>query len=296
MKKQLFILLSAFTVGSAMSQKAWVEPDPINPNDSITVWVDLNKCADFGGPVMAGTTDDLYMWTWSPREHAVGHPLHNGTWGASNEALKLQKAGNGLVYYRMIPTSFYEVTAAQVYGSPIKLLVKKKNGSDDCGGQECKTEDLEIKIEAPKTGPKKLYSFPGLKTKDTLSITPNDVITIFYDNNLETTDSLKGRNDFYCIVKARIGTGVEEFAFYVDGDNIKAADRDIAGKLPQMKMKDYGNGKFGFSFIPNKLMAGANTQGKQILSIKYKIVRGYIRKQYDWVAESPEYWFNTVCQ
>lgn len=279
----------------SMAQKAWVEPDPINPNDSITIWVDLNKCLDFGGPALATTTDDIYMWTWSPYEHKLGHPLHNGTWGASNEALKMRNDGNGLVYFRMVPTQFYEVSAGSIYANPIKLLVKKKNGSDDCGGSECKTEDLEIKITAPATGPRKLYCFPNLKTKDTLSINSSDAITIFYDRNLETNDTLKDKEDFYCVVKARTGLTETDFVFYVNGDEIKAADRDIAGKVPQMKMKNYGGGKFGLSFIPSKFFSGVNPSNQKILSIKYKVMRGYIRKQYDWVEESPEYWFNTVC-
>lgn len=298
MKSLKQILLSGFTAISAttlLGQAAWVEPDPINPNDSITVWVDLNKCTFGAAPTLASTTDDLYMWTWSPKEHPVGHPLHNGTWGASNDALKVQKAGNGVVFYRMVPTAFYGVTASQIYTSPIKLLIKKKDGSLDCGGSECKTEDLEIKITAPTTGPQKHYPFPRKKTKDTLSINPSDVLTIFYDRNLETNDTLKDKEDFYCVVKARVGLGANDFIFFVDGDNIKAADRDIAGRVPQMKMKNYGNGKFGLSFIPNKMFESINTGGQRILSVEYKVMRGYIRKQFDWTAESPEYWFNTNC-
>jgi hypothetical protein len=38
-----------------------------------------------------------------------------------------------------------------------------------------------------------------------------------------------------------------------------------------------------------------NTGGQRILSVEYKVMRGYIRKQFDWTAESPEYWFNTNC-
>ena len=76
MKSLKQILLSGFTAISATTlfgQAAWVEPDPINPNDSITIWVDLNKCTFGGAPTLASTTDDLYMWTWSPKEHPVGY-------------------------------------------------------------------------------------------------------------------------------------------------------------------------------------------------------------------------------
>ena len=38
-----------------------------------------------------------------------------------------------------------------------------------------------------------------------------------------------------------------------------------------------------------------NPNNLKITSVKFKIMRGYIRKTYDIVAESPEYWFNS-CQ
>ena len=105
----LFSLALIVCLAKIQAQKAWATPDPINPNDSITIWVDLKKC---DRQQLAGTTDPLYMWTWAPNEHAVGHPLHNGTWLASNDALQMRSAGNDLYFFRMVPTSFYEVTAA----------------------------------------------------------------------------------------------------------------------------------------------------------------------------------------
>ena len=291
MKKILLFTAIIFSIGSAVAQKAWITPDPANLDDSITIWVDIKKCER---QQLAGTSDPLYMWTWSPKEHPAGHPLNNGTWGASNEALRFTSAGNDIWFYRMIPTKFYECTKADLYSKGINLLLKKKDGTGTVSGGEDKTEDITIKIDMPVSGPKKLYSFPGLVLKDTLSIAPDDVLSIIYDRNIETNDTLRDKSDFYCVVKARYGAGATEFFYFVDGDKLTAAEKNISGLVPQFMMKDIGGGKFRYSFIPSKVFESKNTQGLPLLSVKYRIMRGYIRKTYDIVAESPEYWFNTT--
>ena len=45
MKKLLFVITAVLmSIGKLVAQKAWATPDPINPNDSITIWVDIKKC------------------------------------------------------------------------------------------------------------------------------------------------------------------------------------------------------------------------------------------------------------
>lgn len=152
MKKLLFVFTAVLmSVGKLIAQKAWATPDPINPNDSITIWVDIKKC---DRQQLAGTTDPLYMWTWTPKEHAKGHPLNNGTWQASNDALQMRSAGNDLYFYRMVPTQFYEVTAAELYNNDISLLLKKKDGTGGAAGED-KTEDLKIDLAPPVVGPQR---------------------------------------------------------------------------------------------------------------------------------------------
>lgn len=293
MRKSIVFSALFLLLGPAMAQKAWITPDPPNLDDSITLWVDIKKC---DRQQLAGTTDPLYMWTWNPKEHPVGHPLNNGTWGNSNDALRFTSAGNDVYFYRMIPTKFYECTKADLYTKGISLLLKKKDGTGSAAAGEDKTEDLIVKIEMPKTGPRKLYSFPGLALKDTLSTTSSEPLTIVYDRNLETNDTLKDKSDFYCVIKARYGTSSTEFFYFIDPENMKAADRQVASLVPQMQMKDMGNGKFSFTFIPDKLFDSKNTNKQKLLSVRYKVMRGNIRKTFDMTAELNEYWFNTVCQ
>jgi hypothetical protein len=285
MKKFIFTLFAISLLTSKLSaQKAWATPDPINPNDSITIWVDIKKC---DRQQLAGTSDPLYMWTWAPKEHPKGHPLHNGTWQASTDALQMRSAGNDLYFYRMIPTQFYEVTAAELYNNDINLLLKKKDGTGGAAGED-KTEDLKIELSPPVTGPQKIAPFPRLAQKDTLSIGANDVLTIQYDRNLETKDTLKDKEDFYVYAKARIGAGAADFVQIVSITKVATA--------PQLAMKNMGNGKFALSMIPNKFFASVNPGAQKILSVQFQIVRGKIRNSNDTVDGTYEYFLNQNCE
>jgi hypothetical protein len=285
MKKFIFTLFAISLLTSKLSaQKAWATPDPINPNDSITIWVDIKKC---DRQQLAGTSDPLYMWTWAPKEHPKGHPLHNGTWQASTDALQMRSAGNDLYFYRMIPTQFYEVTAAELYNNDINLLLKKKDGTGGAAGED-KTEDLKIELSPPVTGPQKISPFPRLAQKDTLSIGANDVLTIQYDRNLETKDTLKDKEDFYVYAKARIGAGAADFVQIVSITKVATA--------PQLAMKNMGNGKFALSMIPNKFFASVNPGAQKILSVQFQIVRGKIRNSNDTVDGTYEYFLNQNCE
>ena len=285
MKKFIFTLFAISLLTSKLSaQKAWATPDPINPNDSITIWVDIKKC---DRQQLAGTSDPLYMWTWAPKEHPKGHPLHNGTWQASTDALQMRSAGNDLYFYRLIPTQFYEVTAAELYNNDINLLLKKKDGTGGAAGED-KTEDLKIELSPPVTGPQKISPFPRLAQKDTLSIGANDVLTIQYDRNLETKDTLKDKEDFYVYAKARIGAGAADFVQIVSITKVATA--------PQLAMKNMGNGKFALSMIPNKFFASVNPGAQKILSVQFQIVRGKIRNSNDTVDGTYEYFLNQNCE
>ncbi len=155
LKSAFFTLLLFMGLGVQQlnAQKAWVTPDPINPNDTITIWIDLKKCVFAGVPNILGASQPLYLWTWLPKQHPSTHPLSNGSWTASNEALRLTHAGNDLYYYKMVPTKFYEICPADLYANDIHCLAKFKNGSIGANGSECKTEDLRIDIVENASSP-----------------------------------------------------------------------------------------------------------------------------------------------
>ena len=180
----ILLVLTFFGSGFGYSQKAWVTPSPVNPNDTITLWVDLKQCTFAGVPNILGATQPLYLWTWVPKELPSGHPLNNGSWTASNEVLKMTHAGNDVYYFKMIPTKFYEVCAAELYANDIFFLAKFKNGSNGANGYECKTEDLRVDITENVSNPTVCNTFmkkrglslaelvPGGGTRNFTTMTP----------------------------------------------------------------------------------------------------------------------------
>ena len=96
-QKISFLLLFLFSIGL----KAQVSTEPsedIKPDEPLKIIVDISKLDASLDHVVnlqtaAADGEDLYIWTWSPAEHPVGHPLTNGlgaqAWKNSNDSLKM---------------------------------------------------------------------------------------------------------------------------------------------------------------------------------------------------------------
>lgn len=196
MKKILFLLicLQAWVLSA---QKAWIEPSgsDFNPEDSISIFINV---AETDRKQLKDIKEDVYLWTWSPAENKGPHKL--GSWNSSNDVMKMQrsKANPNVYFYRMIPTVFYAVSASEVYDKGFSFLAKAKDGADK-GNGELKTEDLSVKPEKP--GVPKVYTMPAipksLKKKidtapDTLPVSMDDFVTIFYNNKLEVVTEMQG--------------------------------------------------------------------------------------------------------
>lgn len=269
----------------ANAQKAWMTPDPINPDDSVTIWVDIKQC---DCKRLLGSTEPLYFWTWMPRELPASDPLSNGTWLASNEALKMTSAGNDIWFFKMVPTKFYGVTSGTIYDKDFSFLIKKKDGTGAGGGgcNEDKTEDLKISIDPPKQGPQKVKPFPALAVKDTLSTSWNDVFTLIYDNQLEEKDSLEGKSDFYVFVQ---GLGD-------NGTTYTITPITQVGNNPKLAMQSIGSQKFDFQTIPSQLFEGIVPAGVKLRYLRFQIVRKKISSSDDTVDGVYIYWFNNTCE
>ena len=189
---QLGALLLSLHAGA---QKAWLEPGgtDFNPEDSVRIYVNL---AEMDNQTLVGFQGDLYIWTWLPTEN-VG-PYKQGTWNSSNEELKLTPTADPNVYYfAMIPTVFYAVTPDVIYEEGFAFLIKAKDGSDQ-GNGDMKTEDIMLKPEKP--GVPKVFTMPAVPPSlkksvdtapDTLPVTEDDFITIFYNNKLEELPAMQ---------------------------------------------------------------------------------------------------------
>ncbi|MEL6922758.1 MAG: hypothetical protein AAFO94_01840, partial [Bacteroidota bacterium] len=141
MKNIALLIFLSFGVSLSMlnAQKAWIVPDPttadFDPTKEITIYIDVKKTEDC--PELADL-EELYMWTWNPNELDAGSPKANGSWGESNEVMKLTNEGGGIFTYTMVPTEFYEVTADVVYEKDFSFLAKALDGS---GGKTACGED-----------------------------------------------------------------------------------------------------------------------------------------------------------
>ncbi|NVK04428.1 MAG: hypothetical protein HWD92_06375 [Flavobacteriia bacterium] len=272
MKK--IIALSALTVGG-LSLNAQVTTDPpenINPEDSLTIYVDISAL-DMGldhnqllmDAVDAG--EDMYIWTWSPVEHPVGHPLRNGLgsqeWKNSNDTLIMTHEGGYVFSFSMIPVDFYETSAAEVYAKDIEFLVKPKDGGG-YGDPDIKSNDLLVAVDPPTTTKDPVYQFPEFVSDSTL-------VTIVYDNNREPKTTMQDLPE---------GNVFVHLEYWRDGDDLSLPGQQYAlwtqvDNTPELGLWEVEPGVFHFSFVPGEFLnAGGTTD--EIVFIKAIVKRGDI--------------------
>lgn len=279
-------LLILGSSSAVFAQKAWFEPDPMDPSEPITLYIDIAQCecqklVDNPGPI--------YLWTWEPADPiGVGG---NGAWSSSNEALIMTHEEGSKWSITFTPTELYGKTKDEIFDhGKIKCLAKLKDGGS--GGAcdlESKTEDLEITIKRPASPVRKVYSFPGayitdFGLNDTLKSTANEVFTILYDNKLEIKPSMMGldaNTTLYTFIRATGSDGV----IYKSSQNVNTAD-DTGSKT---KMMYKNEGIFSFSFIPNRLLTVP--EGVSIVNMEIQIVREGIVNSNDAVDGKFNYVF-----
>lgn len=277
------IVLTIIVIGGLQAQKAWVTPANINPNDTITIYVDLKQCTC----QRTLNADSLYLWTWLPRDRDSGEATYNGKWTKSNDALKMTHAGNNVWYYKMIPVDFYGITATTLFEKDIYFYLKKKDGTG-IGGSGCDrdaTEELSIILEPPVTGPTKVRCFPVKTAGDTLSISQNDAFTVIYNNNLEEKTTLKDMKDFYVFIQA---IGSNNFTYtYGNLGNL--------GLTPELAMTGDGKGSWTYSMIPAELFKSKIPNGVKIQTLKIQFALKTASGVKDIVDKTYLFHFNNSC-
>jgi len=249
--KKSFIYAAALLLGSSMAYAQVSteppKPDEIDPDKELKIIVNINALDATQEYVQnlqedAANGMDLYIWTWSPAEHPVGHPLVNGlgdrAWQNSNDSLKMTKESDGIYSFTMIPTEFYEVTAQDVYANDIKFLVKPQNGGG-FGDPDRKSDDLEVLVDPPSLERNPAYLFPG-------RFVTNDLVLIYYDNTQEEKEGMQnlGDDEAYVYAEAELS----------DSSVVRIANNSFTvGSFPELKMDSYGNGIFKKYFIPRDL-------------------------------------------
>lgn len=277
------LLLVSLCLINLYSQKTWVVPANINPNDTLTIYVDIKQC----NCQRTMNADSLYFWSWLPRDRDTGEATYNGLWTKSNEKLRMTSAGNNVWYYKMVPVDFYGVSATTLYEKDIYFYVKKKDGTG-IGGTGCDrnaTEELSVILEPPVTGLSKVKCFPVKAAGDTLSISQNDVFTVIYNNNLEEKTTLQGVNDFYVFLQA---TGSNNLTYnYGNLGNL--------GATPELAMTSNGKGLWSFSTIPSELFKAKLPTGVKVQLLKIQFARKTATGTKDIVDKTYLFYFNNTC-
>lgn len=250
----LFILCLSVLANQIFAQAITTEPAEFAPGDSVKFIIDIKLCTNQS--LLNHDPEDVYLWTWNPAESTRPAEYAQGSWTASNEALKCKYEGDNVWSYKMKPTAFYGVDAATCYDKDFSMLLKAKDGS-------AQTEDLKVEIDAPITGPKKLYSFPDKqKTGDIIYAASTDVITIFYNKSVETKPNIAAATEF----------SIDANATFSDGTSARLVSLSQIGNTPEVQMKDMGNNIYKFTFIPNRLFASKLPVGATVKQTKMRLL------------------------
>jgi hypothetical protein len=251
MKKQTLLILGLFLILPVLQmqaqKKAWVVPARFNPDDTITLYVDVSQtdCQR-----LKSTTDDVYLWIWQPADPIIG----NGTWGNSNDDLKMTRDSTNpdVYYFKLVCTDFFvgiDANPSLIYKNNFNFLAKKKDGTGLGGGgcDEDKTEDLSVEAKP----------LPGCNTlfcKSPQTFMQDDYFTFIYNNAEEPKQSMweanVGVDNFYVYCRANLASGgIREYVAWGD-----------VGNTPELNLiKDPNDGLYKITFVPEdffKLKSG----------------------------------------
>ncbi len=250
----LFFWLLAAWANQTFAQAVTTMPADFAPGDSVKFLIDIKLCTNQS--LLNHDPEDVYLWTWNPAEGTRPAEYAQGSWTASNDALKCKYEGDNVWSYKMKPTAFYGVDATICYEKDFSMLLKAKDGS-------AQTEDLIVEIAPSFTGPKKLYAFPDKQTKDTIYAAGSDVISVFFNKSVETKANITAATEF----------SVDPGATYSDGTSTPhIVSLSQIGASPEVQMKDMGNNIYRFTFIPNRLFAAKLPSGATITQVKMRIL------------------------
>jgi hypothetical protein len=262
MKKILLSML--FLAGIATHAQVTAEPEDVDPTDSVKILININQFNAGLDHVQAlldavAAGEDLYIWTWKPKEHGPAHPLTNGLGGApwknSNPALKLKNEGGGIYSFTMLPVDFYEVDASVVYDEDIHFLVKPQDGGG-YGDPDRKSEDLVLEVNPPVTVRKPAFGFPSFVTQD-------DLYLVTYENKRETVVEMQnlGEGDCYLFSEATL----------TDSTVIRVSTYFATPSNPNLMMEYVGDQVFEKAFVPAQFF---NLQpGQQIDRMRFVVMR-----------------------
>lgn len=273
MKKILFILSLFLTAQGTFAQVS-TDPEDFKPDDSVMFKIDIKACTNQS--LLNHDPEDVYLWTWNPKESGRPVEWEQGSWGSSNPNLKMKYLGDNVWGFKMKPTEFYGMTAAEIYGKVVVdankglkgnfyMLAKAKDGS-------AQSEDLAVLI-VPPVSARKVQMFPD-KVKnsigeltDTAFVQMDDALTLFYDKSLEASTTLQAVTEFSVVAEGLL----------TNGSTVRVSLLKDVGSNEKLKMKlTSTTDLYRFSFIPNALFKDVIPAGQSLASLQLRIVKTII--------------------
>lgn len=255
-----FLALAIFMATQATAQKITYDPPVPDPDQPLTVTVDLELLTN---QTLAGLTPDpdIYLWTWV---ESVGDSPTNGAWGESNPIQKMTQTTGKKYTFTYGPTlkDFFGKTSEDLWCKQLGCLAKGKDGG---GTPEKKSEDMKTKIDCPVTGAQLLSTHPSKWLLDTLLVETNDVITFKYNNNLDTIAFRKNLppNSMYCYINVTFSDGTQLKHSPYSGAAPRSVDTN-----PALLMKAVGNNEYHLSFIPEQFFEQADCPNAALFAAK----------------------------
>jgi len=275
--KNLSMLLAL--VGLNATAQITTQPSEPEPGLPLKVIVDLNQLDNSKDYIQNLIDDadaglDLYIWTWNPREHGPAHPLNNGSWDASNEALKMTKEAERVYSFTFGPTivDWYETDANEVYKNDVSFLVKPKDGGG-FGNPDRKTDDITLAIDPPFFERNPFFGFP-------LQLNANDMFVLTYDRAKEDASKTEMKNaptdNIYIIARCVFSDETSFFAKSIEGRPTNGFTiSNNAQDYPDLKMRYAGNDIFKKLIIPSEFFEttpGGRNEGKTIITMDFIVI------------------------
>ena len=281
MKKFFKHIWAVFALTNLVSQaQVSTQPSELEPGLPAKLIIDLNQLDRSKGYIQNLIDDadaglDLYIWTWNPREFPASHPKANGSWDASNDALKMTKEAERVYSFTFEPSivDWYETDANTVYKKNLSFLVKPKNGGG-FGNPDRKTDDITININPPFFERDPFFGFP-------LQFKQDDLFVLTYDRSKEDevlkTDLVNASADeIFIIAKCVFTDNSEFFAKSIPGRPTNGFT--ISGNpqdYPDLRFRHKGNNIFKKMIIPAEFFettTGGRNEGKTISTMEFIVI------------------------
>jgi hypothetical protein len=247
MRKYIYLVIAlSMTCHYGYSQSVTTDPATFTPTDEVTITFDVSNTG------LANFTGDAYIWTWRLPEGlndgSLGDaPTNVNPAGPGQAAAKLTRSATNPNIYSItfVPTEFFGVSLTEI---PRMGVIAK--GPDWSNGQ---TGNFYLDVLPPVFSSPVVRIFP-------IQFTSQDVVSVFYDTNLEENVAMKNAGSYY------LHTTIE-------GTNANGVALNPASYVvpigAKTKLTSVGNGIYWITFIPERFYT--LNPGDVLKKIQYRI-------------------------